>query len=316
MAPTVYLWGLELPSYRVLTIVALLVGCGIVIAIAGRRGIPRRAAATIATAGVIGGLVGGRLLAAATATDPFWSGTDDVFAFRFGNMAMFGGLFGASSAVWLAARSLRVSVLRFGDAAAPGVAAGILLLRVGCLLAGCCFGRETTALWGITYPRGSDAHLDQVANADSPFGLMTVHAVHPIPVYEMLAAAALAIVSMAILHRDVRDGTAAAVVAAGYALARVVIEPMRASEPDWFYPHAFFIVFALAAAWLMLAAAQHLVPAGDEVDPIVLRVVGQDHAEVVAARTPRGDAGVGPKVYAAGNSREVGELPSVLGRGR
>ncbi|MFQ9484187.1 MAG: prolipoprotein diacylglyceryl transferase family protein [Lachnospira sp.] len=29
--------------------------------------------------------------------------------------------------------------------------------RIGCFLAGCCYGRETTAAWGITFPADSMA---------------------------------------------------------------------------------------------------------------------------------------------------------------
>ena len=47
--------------------------------------------------------------------------------------------------------------LAYLDLATPSIALGQAFGRVGCTLAGCCYGRETDAWYGITFPHGSGA---------------------------------------------------------------------------------------------------------------------------------------------------------------
>jgi len=253
--------GFDLPAYRTFTILALFVGFGVAVVVAVRRGISARTACGVAVAAIVGGLVGGRLFAAATAAEPFWGDAGAVFELRFGSMAMFGGLLGAAAAGTVAARTLGVSPFRFGDAAAPALGIGIALLRVGCLLAGDCFGKGTGLFWGITYPRGSFVHLYQIESGQSILGVLRgTGPVHPIPVYEMLAGLLLASAAVVVIRRGMRDGTALAVVVAGYGLVRLLIEPLRAPEPGstpaWFDPVVFTTAALFAIIWL---AWPHLV---------------------------------------------------------
>jgi phosphatidylglycerol:prolipoprotein diacylglycerol transferase len=63
---------------------------------------------------------------------------------------------------------------------APGIAMGHIVGRLGCLLAGCCFGRETSVPWAITFrdPAAS-------ANVGTPLGVP----LHPTQLYEAGAEA-------------------------------------------------------------------------------------------------------------------------------
>jgi phosphatidylglycerol:prolipoprotein diacylglycerol transferase len=255
--PLLHVAGLELPAYRVLTAAALVSGAGVALLTATRLGIPFRRALGVGTAALAGGLVGGRLFAAVTAADPFWGDAGTVFQLRFGNMAMFGGLLGATATGVWAARALGVAPARFGDAAAPAIGVGIVLLRLGCLLAGCCFGRETALPWGITYPIGSPAHFHQIASDGSVLAVLHgTEPVHPIPVYEMTAGVLLVVGTIWVIRRGVRDGTALAVVAAGYGSVRLVIEPLRAPEagitPAWFDPVLFAGCALVAIGWMIV----------------------------------------------------------------
>ena len=78
--------------------------------------------------------------------------------------------------------------------------------------------------------------------------------VHPIPVYEMIAGVLLAAVAVVLLRRRMRDGVAVSVVLGGYALVRLLIEPLRAPEPGgtpaWFDPAMYACVAVAAVVWL------------------------------------------------------------------
>ncbi len=88
-----------------------------------------------------------------------------------------GGLLAAIVAAAVLIRRYRLPFWPTADAAAPSVALGHAIGRIGCLMAGCCWGGHCDLPWAITYtdPR---AH----ANVGTPLGVP----VHPFPVYAML----------------------------------------------------------------------------------------------------------------------------------
>ena len=63
----------------------------------------------------------------------------------------FGGLLLALAASAWYLRRAHLPAWKVADLAAPGIALGQAIGRLGCLSAGCCFGRPTDASWGITF---------------------------------------------------------------------------------------------------------------------------------------------------------------------
>ena len=64
------------------------------------------------------------------------------------------------------------------DLFAPGIALGYMVGRLGCLMAGCCYGRPTDVAWAVTF-------TDPVANLN--VGTPLNVPLHPTQVYESLA---------------------------------------------------------------------------------------------------------------------------------
>jgi phosphatidylglycerol:prolipoprotein diacylglycerol transferase len=63
----------------------------------------------------------------------------------------------------------------FGDYAALGLSFGIFVGRLGCFMAGCCYGTPTDVPWAVVFPEGhpSDgAHIHPVQLYDAAFGLV------------------------------------------------------------------------------------------------------------------------------------------------
>jgi len=112
-----------------------------------------------------------------------------------------GGLIALVIAAPILARALRpgLSLLRFGDAAAPGVAIGFSIVRVGCFLAGCCFGVPSNLPWAVSFPTPSPALDEQIR-----VGIVNSHAVKSIPVhpFQLYSAASSALVGMWLLRRN------------------------------------------------------------------------------------------------------------------
>jgi phosphatidylglycerol:prolipoprotein diacylglycerol transferase len=64
----------------------------------------------------------------------------------------------------LVCRMLGLPTLKFADAVAPSGAIATGIIRIGCFLNGCCFGRFTDGLLGVSFPRGSRAWAWQYAH--------------------------------------------------------------------------------------------------------------------------------------------------------
>ena len=87
----------------------------------------------------------------------------------------YGGLIAAVLvAFWYISRH-RLPFWTTCDMFAPGIALGHTIGRLGCLMAGCCFGRPTSLPWGITFTDPFAA-----SNVGTPLGV----ALHPTQLYD------------------------------------------------------------------------------------------------------------------------------------
>ncbi|MBN2224319.1 MAG: prolipoprotein diacylglyceryl transferase [Deltaproteobacteria bacterium] len=89
-----------------------------------------------------------------------------------GGLVWYGAFLGALAATLIYFRIKKLDGWLWADIAIPYVALGQGIGRIGCLMAGCCYGRPTDLPWGITFS------VSEIA----PLGV----ALHPTQVYEML----------------------------------------------------------------------------------------------------------------------------------
>lgn len=112
----------------------------------------------------------------------------------------------------------QLSFASLGDAYAPGIAIGHALGRVGCFMAGCCWGKPAEVAWAVTFTDPYSARIVGV-----PLGV----ALHPTQLYE--AAAEFLIFAFLVILWRRRSFTGQVFVAYMmlYAAARFVIEFYR-----------------------------------------------------------------------------------------
>lgn len=82
----------------------------------------------------------------------------NVFNIRSG-LTLYGGIILAIVAVWVQTRRRGIHFLTIADIFAPGVILGIGITRIGCFMAGCCFGQPTDCACGVTFPLDAPATL-------------------------------------------------------------------------------------------------------------------------------------------------------------
>jgi len=199
--------------------------------------------------GVLGSRLAFVLLNARAFVDACLGGTGDAAGTRFsgcwaalrfweGGLVFYGGVI-ASGAVMLGfCRRERWSFWSLGDLAAPALALGHAFGRLGCFLAGCCFGAPTGARWAPAFPAGSVAFDELQASGVLSAGASHTPPLHPTQLYEAAGELLLFAVLLGLQgrwsrvdprspERARRPGALLLTYAAGYATLRFVVEVFR-----------------------------------------------------------------------------------------
>ncbi len=158
----------------------------------------------------------------------------DCFAwakFWAGGLTYYGGLLGASGAAWLLLKRDAFPFWKAADMAGFAIPLGLGFGRMGCLMAGCCFGATCDLPWAVSFPWRSAASEEQFRDHLLASPRMWSLPVHPTQIYE--SAASLAIVGVCLLWvhgRKRYDGQVFAAFLALYAVARFLLETLRRDD--------------------------------------------------------------------------------------
>jgi len=172
-------------TYGVLLAAAYLAGLQMATARARSRGLEASRVMDLGIIIIIAAIVGAKLLLVAVDFNYYRGHPAEIFSLARSGGVFYGGLIAAVLAAFWYLRRHKMPVWVTCDVFAPGIALAHAIGRVGCLFAGCCFGRPTTLPWGIVF---SDPFA--ASYVGTPLG---VH-LHPTQLYE--AGAELAILAL------------------------------------------------------------------------------------------------------------------------
>jgi phosphatidylglycerol---prolipoprotein diacylglyceryl transferase len=160
--------------------------------------------------------------------------TKDCFAwakFWAGGLTYYGGFLGATAAAVVLLRRDRFPFWKAADMAGFAIPMGLAFGRMGCLLAGCCFGAPTKLPWGLSFPPRSPASEAQAKEHLLMSARQWSEPVHPTQIYESAASLLVAFVCLYVVHPRKRyDGQVFAAFLALYAGARFVVEILRRDD--------------------------------------------------------------------------------------
>jgi phosphatidylglycerol:prolipoprotein diacylglycerol transferase len=185
MHPVLFEFGeLTIYSYGVLLAAAYLLGLQFALMRARTRGLNGQRVMDLGIWIIISALLGAKLLLLAVDFRQFTANPRDLLSLARSGGVFYGGLIAAVVVAIVYMRRHRMPLWTTTDVFAPGIALGHVVGRMGCLLAGCCFGKPATVPWAITF-------TDPVAMANSgtPLGVP----LHPTQLYD--AGAELLILS-------------------------------------------------------------------------------------------------------------------------
>ena len=179
------LGGFPVYTYGVMLAAAYLLGLQFALVRARARGLDPNRVMDLGIWIIVSALVGAKLLLLVVEWDTYGRSLSDVWTLVRSAGVFYGGLIVAVVvAMWYMWRH-RMPIWPVSDAFAPGIALGHVIGRLGCFFAGCCFGRETTVPWAVTFhseyagrivgtPLGTPLHPTQLYEAGAELLILGV----------------------------------------------------------------------------------------------------------------------------------------------
>jgi phosphatidylglycerol:prolipoprotein diacylglycerol transferase len=219
----IQLGGLTIRWYGIMVALGFLAGLLTATRRARRENIPSEIITDLTLWIMVGSILGARFVYVTTywktefANAPF----SEVFMIQHGGLVFYGGLIGATLAGIICLHLRKLPFWKVADVMAPSIALGSVFGRIGCLLNGCCYGRECSAPWAITFPPGHETH---------PYESPAIP-VHPTEIYDALLNLILYAILAWLFQRKKFDGQIFALYLIGYAICRSIVEYFRGDYP-------------------------------------------------------------------------------------
>lgn len=187
------------------------------------------------------GFVGAKLLFCIVEFKAFLANPLSVLSSN--GFVVYGGIIAGVLVAYLYCRAKKLVFLDYFDLVLPSVALAQAFGRIGCFLAGCCYGRETDAFYGIAF-----THSDFAPNG-----------VKLIPTQLISSAGMFLIAAVLFLYakKERRQGRVGALYLILYSVGRFFIEFLRndyRGEVGIFSTSQFISLFILLAGILLFAS--------------------------------------------------------------
>ncbi|MGE0043360.1 MAG: prolipoprotein diacylglyceryl transferase [Vicinamibacterales bacterium] len=193
MHPILFSLGpLTIYSYGVLLAAAYLLGLWLAARRATAAGLDGNKVLDLGIWVIIAALVGAKALLFVVDFRHFTASWEDFLTLMRSGGVFYGGLIAAVVVCIYQLRKHKLPLWQSGDLFAPGIALGYMVGRLGCLMAGCCYGRPTDVAWAITFTDPAAA-----MNVGTPLGVP----LHPTQLYESVAGLVILVVLLALERR-------------------------------------------------------------------------------------------------------------------
>ncbi|MCX7019116.1 MAG: prolipoprotein diacylglyceryl transferase family protein [bacterium] len=239
MRPVLFeIFGYGIPGYGVMAAAGIVAGLIVSALLARRAGIGADFVLDAVFWMAIAGFAGARALYLcvtwrATLNDPLGS------LISGGGGVFIGGMAAGAAMLWVMCKRLSVGFLRMADIFAPGLSLAHVFGRIGCLLAGCCYGAVAprwAAGCAISFPRitgargqiiGSWPFLDEMSRGWIAPDAACSLPLWPVQIIEAVLNLALFCALMLLWRRRMASGRIFAAYIAGYAFLRFGVEFLR-----------------------------------------------------------------------------------------
>ncbi len=143
-------------SYGLLLAISFILGLWLSVRRGKRYNLPADTITDLVFGVLVSSIVGVRLFFVLTHLGEFHPWYRAFFIWD-GGLTLYGGIVLSILTVWWMTRQRGIPFLVVADIFSPGVILGIGITRLGCFLAGCCYGQPTDCACGIVFPAGAPA---------------------------------------------------------------------------------------------------------------------------------------------------------------
>jgi phosphatidylglycerol:prolipoprotein diacylglycerol transferase len=173
---------------------------------------------------VFSAIIGSRILFVLINFDSYREDLLQVFKIWEGGLVFYGGLILAAGVAIGYMRWHRLPLWKLADLFSPSIALGLVFGRIGCFLAGCCYGKETSLPWGIVF-----TSPDSLARLNVPL--------HPTQLYEAAGGLIIFFFLNWMAKRKTFEGQIFWLFLLLYSIARFLIEILRDDPRGFLFRH-------------------------------------------------------------------------------
>lgn len=185
---------------------------------------------------VLAGILGARIFYILLNWSIFAAAPIEMIMLQKGGLAWQGSLLAGLAAAIIYIKRKRIPLLPFLDLAAPYIALGHAIGRIGCLLNGCCYGKP--AAWGLYFP-------------------LLGERLHPTQIYMALGQIAIFCILRAMQSRPARPGRVFVWYLLLSAVERFIVEFFR-DDHDLYYGLSIFQYICIGIFFAALVLALRL----------------------------------------------------------
>jgi phosphatidylglycerol---prolipoprotein diacylglyceryl transferase len=206
-----------LHTYGLFVATGFLVGLMVTVKIGKTEGITPQQTMDIGFLIIVAAIVGSRLMYVLMNISYYVERPIDIFKMWQGGLVFSGGIVCVVLAVLWYTRRHRLSFWKTADMWAPAMAVGQAIGRIGCFMAGCCYGKPTGSRWGVVF---TDPH--SLAPLNIPL--------HPTQLYSSVSNFIIFFVLL-LLHRKKKfDGQVFLWLLVLHSTARLFVERFRGDD--------------------------------------------------------------------------------------
>jgi len=206
------IFGIQIKSYGLMIAIGIIVAATLFINKGKKKGLDEDSLLNVIIFAILGGMLGGKGLFIITEFKNIINEPSILLNFGYG-FVIYGAIGGGALAMYLYCRRKKWNIIEMIDITVPGLAIAQGFGRIGCFLAGCCYGAETTSPLGVVFPENSLA----------PSG---IH-IHPTQIYSSIFDFSLGFILLYYSKKQRKNGKVMGLYLIIYSIGRFIVEFLR-----------------------------------------------------------------------------------------
>jgi phosphatidylglycerol---prolipoprotein diacylglyceryl transferase len=208
---------LTLHTYGLLIAIGFIVGLFVAIRMGRRYSIDSQNIMDMGFLLIISGVIGARITYVLMNFSDYRANPLDMIKLWQGGLVFSGGLVAAIIVSFFYMRHYKLKILQISDIWAPAIAIGQAIGRVGCFMAGCCYGKQTNGFCSVVF-----TNPKSIAPLNVPL--------HPTQLYDCASNLIIFVILIILSAKKKFDGQVFLWFLILHSTARLVIERFRGDD--------------------------------------------------------------------------------------